>query len=78
MVKSVTCWTDQISKANAYRCSISKKGICKTSVNHENFNILTCVYMWVRAMKKLNFNLIEEEHSSQCLKISSQYTVKKM
>ena len=29
MVKSVTCYTDQIPKANAYRCSISKKGLKK-------------------------------------------------
>ena len=32
------------------------------------FNILNCVYLWTKAMKKLTRNLIEED-SSQCLKI---------
>jgi len=41
------------------------------------FKILNCVYLWTKAMKKLTGNLIEED-SSQCLKILSQYTVKKM
>ena len=40
------------------------------------FNILNCVYLWTKAMKKLIRNLIDED-SSQCLKILSQYTVKK-
>ena len=40
------------------------------------FNILNCVYLWTKAMKKLTRNLIEED-SSQCLKILSHYTVKK-
>ena len=31
----------------------------------------------MKALKKLNHNLIKEEDSSQCLKILSQYTVKK-
>ena len=34
------------------------------------FNILNCVYLWTKAMKKLTRNLIEED-SSQCLKILS-------
>ena len=42
-----------------------------------SFNILICVYLWRKAFKKLNHNLITEENSSQCLKILSQYTVKK-
>ena len=42
-----------------------------------SFNILICVYLWTKALKKLNHNLIKEEDSSQCLKILSQYTVKK-
>ena len=31
-----------------------------------SFNILTCVYLWIKAMKKLNDNLIKEEDFSQC------------
>ena len=42
-----------------------------------SFNILICVYLWRKAFKKLNHNLITEDNSSQCLKILSQYTVKK-
>ena len=42
-----------------------------------SFNILICVYLWRKAFKKLNHNLITEENSRQCLKILSQYTVKK-
>ena len=34
------------------------------------FNILNCVYLWMKAMKKLTRNLIDED-SSQCLKILS-------
>ena len=30
------------------------------------FNILTCVYLWIKVMKKLNDNLIKEEDFSQC------------
>ena len=33
-------------------------------------NILNCVYLWTKAMRKLTCNLIEED-SSQCLKILS-------
>ena len=40
------------------------------------FNILNCVYLRTKAIKKLTRNLIEED-SSQCLKILSLYTVKK-
>ena len=40
------------------------------------FNILNCVYLWKKAMKKLTRNLTEED-SSHSLKIVSQYTVKK-
>ena len=31
-----------------------------------SFNILACVYLWIKAMKKLNDNLIKEEDFSQC------------
>ena len=31
-----------------------------------SFNILTCVYLWIKAMKKLNDNLIKEEDFGQC------------
>ena len=41
-----------------------------------SFNILKCVYLRTKAMKKLTHNLIDED-SSQRLKILSQYTVKK-
>ena len=34
-----------------------------------SFNILTCAYLWTKAMKKLSRYLFEEEDSSQCLKI---------
>ena len=34
------------------------------------FNILNCVYLSTKAMKKLTRNLIEED-SSECLKILS-------
>ena len=40
-----------------------------------SFNILICVYLWRKAFKKLNHNLITEENSSQCLKILSQVTI---
>ena len=40
------------------------------------FNVLNCVYLRTKAMKRLTRNLIEED-SSQCLKILSQDTVKK-
>ena len=39
------------------------------------FNIVTVKYLWAKPMKKLNRNLIEEEDSSQCLKIFLQYKV---
>ena len=39
------------------------------------FNIVTVKYLWAKAMKKLNRNLIEEEDSIQCLKIFLQYKV---
>ena len=39
------------------------------------FDILNCVYLKTKAMKKLTRNLIDED-SSQCLKILSKYTVK--
>ena len=31
-----------------------------------SFNILACVYLWIKVMKKLNDNLIKEEDFSQC------------
>ena len=40
------------------------------------FNILNCVYLCTKAMRKLTRNLIDED-SSQCLKILLQYTVMK-
>ena len=39
------------------------------------FNIVTVKYLWAKAMKKLNWNLIEEADSSQCLKIFLRYKV---
>ena len=40
-----------------------------------SFNILTCVYLWIKAMKKLNDNLIKEENFSQCYR--NTHAVKK-
>ena len=42
-----------------------------------SFNIVTVKYLWTKTMKKVNHNLMEEEDSSQCLKILSQYKVYK-
>ena len=80
-LRSVTCYTDQNFKENAHFRALnlltSEKRVklsYKKSINLEDldfdFNILNCVYLWAKAMKKLTCNLIEED-SSQCLKILS-------
>ena len=40
--------------------------------------ILTCVYLRTKLMKKLDRHLTQEEDSSRCLKILSQTTTKKI
>ena len=50
------------------------------SVNPEDWDVdfaFPIVLMRTKLMYKLNRNLTEEENASQCLKILSQYTVKK-
>ena len=89
-LRSVSCYTDQNFKRkcsfrrskslylgkNCLNKVIRRMSTLRTWMLTLAFNILNCVYLWTKAMKKLTRNLIEED-SSQCLKILSQYTVKK-
>ena len=47
-------------------------------VTFKFFQILTCVYLRTKLRKKLNRNLTQGEDFSQCLKILSQITTKKI
>ena len=81
---SVTCYTDENLKENAHIGAVnlftSEKGLHKVIRRLSTLrtwmftlffmNILNCVYLLTKAMKKLTRNLVEED-SSQCLKILS-------
>ena len=89
---SITYGTDKNFKSKhsfaALNLSISKKRLKERYHMSENpvdldvtfkfFQILTCVYLRTKLRKKLNRNLTQEEDFSQCLKILSQITAKKI
>lgn len=91
-LRSITYGTDKNFKSKhsfaALNLSISKKWLWERYHMSENpvdldvtfkfFQILTCVYLRTKLRKKLNRNLTQEEDFSQCLKILSQITAKKI